>query len=277
MNSLVDWEEGYDRNDRNKQHHPLNEGSLSVVKARVVVIGSTMFTVAYGVGLALPRQLPVFVLALGAVSGIVYNKLGKRTLLKPFFISVAHTTVFVVPYLSLGGKPSDITFLLSTLFVLLWVFYQIAISGEVKDIMQMDEENILRVLGTRINMMEDKVYFSYVVTVSSLLIKALTVGVGLFILLSLTEDLLVLSFPVFIFLSVVMVNYSLMLTLGGSYRRGTRIRWMATVEMCTLFIFIIVLQPVIGYVGTITLMVLSSVWVAVFNKLEWGTVLQPDV
>jgi len=145
MNSYVDWKKGYDKDDPNKQHHPLNTGSISPSTAKYNIY---FLIAAFAIfALALSGFRPIGFLCLGVLlaGGLAYNYFGKITVFKFIPISIAHTMVFVFPYMIYDGE-------ISTGFIALTIAYfthhvfQIAISGEIKDIKQ-DEANFLKTMG----------------------------------------------------------------------------------------------------------------------------------
>lgn len=294
MNSLVDWEKGYDKNDPHKQHHPLNRGTLSPREARLLVGGLLLTGVVLGVGLAWSEPLALAFIALGAVTGVMYNVVGKVTQYKFIFISIAHTTVFIVPYLAMGGNIFDIGFRLAVLYVFLWVVFQISVSGEIKDILELDEENFLRDnLGVHIRKerfpppgepFDDTLTFSKSTYMYSWIIKLTTLILGAYIFMVLSggpmtrfTPVSILWFTVWGVMMIATVTFTLFLLDDGLYKRTMRINMMARVELLTMFIFIAALYPVIGLEAVVTLIAGSVLWVLEFNRIEWGTWLAPDV
>lgn len=289
MNSLVDWEKGYDKYDRNKLHHPLNRGDLSPRRSHLLIGGLFMFVVVLGVALAWPNTAAYAAMFLGAVSGVIYNFYGKETDLKFIFISIAHTSVFFVPYVAMGGDIFDIPFILGALYIFLWVVFQISVSGEIKDIKEIKEMNFLRdTLGVYVfknisgDLEKNYLVFSIKAKLYPMGVKGLNLVIGFLLFLLLTEDLSEGSSPPFFMilvwvLIVIAGVYTLLLIKNGEYNRDKRIRKMAMVELLTLFVFVSSLYGVIGLDAAIMLMVGSSLWVLVFNQIEWGRWIAPDV
>lgn len=282
MNSLTDWESGHDKNDPNKQHHPLNTGEITHHQAKVCVFSLFVATAIYVGILAQPRVSALILMVIGVVSGVAYNILGKRTIFKPVPISIAHTTTFAIPYLALGGEIADTTFLLLASFMFLWVLFQIGVSGEVKDILEIDEANILR--DTKMmEVKEDwlnsaKVYPDVTLFIVSATLNIAMVLFGLFatatmvMLESHTKFALIYSA---VGLAVLVLSEQVIV--AGDYVRDKRVRMMSLKEMATLFCFTLSFYPIIGWSGAITLITLSVVWVLAFNRIEWGTWLAPEV
>jgi len=288
MNSYTDWKSGYDKNDPNKQHHPLNSGSISPKRAKLTVLALFILSAFYVVYLAFPSYAGMALIGLGVISGVVYNTHGKRMILKPIPISIAHTTMFLIPFATLYQGERLMQAILGALFVFLWVLYQIGISGDMKDIVDLDEYNTLRDIFSVI-VREKSIEFSktihYIDNIQgvkrlSSLLKSLQFILGGVILLSLINFLspqsvvIPLVYGVITLLSFQRQNDLLK---PGQYNRHSRIRDMATVEMFSLIAFVLVFSPILGLRATYLLVFISGLWVLLFNRIEWGTWLAPEV
>jgi len=277
MNSLADWVGGYDKNDENKQHHPLNTGELTKRQAYISVKTLLVATVVYGVWMASDSLLAVVVLFIGASCGVLYNYTGKRTVFKPVPITIAHTTVFIIPYLSLGGEIVSPAFLFSVIFVFMWVFFQIAVSGEVKDLTQMDESNLLRHSGM-VDILDDIVIISQHLrdlAYLSKIVMGLVVSV-VFVEVGGRGNVAIFAGVLITALTLVLVSLSSCLLKSGTFNRGDRVNCMAKIELATIALFSVGFIPLIG-AGYLLVVSLTLLWVATFNYLEWGTVIKPDV
>jgi len=290
MNSVVDWQKGYDKLDRKKSHHPLNRGALTLNRAYLFVGGLFVLLLALGVGLAWGEYLALAIMALGAIMGVTYNLAGKITTLKFIPISIAHTTVFIIPYVALGGDIFRYDFRLVTLYIFLWVVFQISVSGEIKDVQQRDESNFLRdTLGIRMEKRlnhlpdEDYIFFSSRAVNYSLALKFSTLMIGAIIYLFISGDIIrfteenILWLAVWGLMMIPTAAFTVMLVRSGIYYRSWRINMMARIELLTMFILIASLTPAIGLGAVVTLIVVSLVWVLALNRIEWGTWLAPDV
>lgn len=271
MNSYVDWKKGFDKDDENKQHHPLNSGELSEDDAKMMVVtlfGVTVLITIIGVSDVPIAAIPIII---GVVAGLAYNYYGKLTEFKFIPISIAHSSVFATAYLASGG--TDIFILMTmTLFVLTWVIYQIAISGEVKDVYQ-DESNLAISMGTEKTQGGLKFPTNY--KMFALVLKVVSVGIALGIvdyLQASNQTLYVIGG-----LGAVIVVFNTQLLEDGAVNRNYRLNVMAAIEMFMVYLTYVITSPVIGWSAVIGLSVLSSLWVMGFNKIMWGTNLRPDV
>jgi len=272
MNSYTDWKRGYDVDDPNKQHHPLNTGDITSRQAGVLVSLLMIGAVFYATLAAVNSPLALIAIFISVIAGVVYNGFGKLTRYKFIFISIAHTGVLVVPYLALGGDLYWGVFLAAVGYMFTWIVYQIAVSGEVKD-MEVDEENFLISLGSRAGMghvdfSKKAIYFSYTVKLSS-------VFFSFFILISVGGG--ASSWVMTTIFATLSLYYSEMLTRSGEYERESRVRHMSIIEMCMVYMLIWAVVPIISLQQASMLTVMCAAWVIVFNSIEWGTILSPKV
>ena len=272
MNSYTDWANGYDMMDENKAHHPLNTGTIKPTTAKKLVMGLLGITLIYTAVFAYPSYAAIGMVLGATVLGSVYNEYGKKFQEKWIPISVAHSMTFAVPYVASSVDPNPYILGLGTAFVFLWVVFQIAVSGEVKDIMQ-DEENYLSKLGTQT--MAGGVYFSSQTHIFSIVVKTASFVVALLMTIVLGRTG-VSAALVLLFASA---GYFMMgkLLKSGTYHRNNRIQQMSFIEMCMVYIMLSSVIGSIGIVPATVLMIGATAWVMVFNQIEWGTTLAPDV
>lgn len=271
-NSLEDWKNGYDRDDPNKDHHPLNSGSISPRAASVLIKSLIGITSVYALALVYPSVGGVVVLIGGVTAGIIYNKYGKRTHHKYIFISIAHTTVFILPYVSLGGSITSPVFILCVAFVFLWVLFQIAYSGEVKDIMR-DEENYLTTRGADTG--RGNVYYPQHIILESISVKCITGLIAAFISVMVGGVNVVIA--AIGMLTLIAISNTGKMIRSGPYKREDEIKRMSVIEMITSSMLVLSISPLIGYVNAILVIGLSIAWVFSMNKYLWDTITSPQV
>ena len=280
-NSYSDWRNGYDKDDEHKQHHPLNTGELAPHDAKEFIFISAAITAIIGVAMSLNSPDALAYLILAVIAGVYYNEMGKQTYLKFIPISFAHTSTFAVPYLALGGHPSDRLFLLGAGFVFLWVVYQISVSGEVKDL-DTDEENLIRRLGLverymfdeERNMVKRLVVPPEARTYSYTL--RLVIGFWALIgaILYIGREYTLILIPFFVLLSVYLNAVMMGRDLNN---RDARIRNMALIEFCSMAIFLSMYAPLLSLTVAGGLMGLAFLWVRAGNWYLWGTSIAPKV
>lgn len=271
MNSYTDWKNGYDKEDKWKQHHPLNSGGLSPQMAKSVVYSLLGLTVAYGLFLVYPSLAGMFALGTAVVAGVAYNELGKETRWKFLLISYAHTSVFVVPYLSISQRLTP-AFLLGSLYVFVWVAYQISVSGEVKD-MTSDEANFLKEMGAK--MIDVVAYFPARCVIYGYALKTFNILVAIVIVLYLGAD--TLSLFVISIIGVLTLWLNTELLRSDIYDRHARIENMSMIEMFTLVIFCLSYVNVLGKVAVWSVIGAACIWVLAGNRVVWGTWVAPKV
>lgn len=270
MNSYMDWVNGYDTDDPHKADHPLNAGRLSPDTAKLFLGILLPIGVIYTIWL-LNNLAGYVVFLVTIVFGVLYNTLGKQTEYKFIFISIAHTGVFVLPYISLGGEIFKLEFIIGVMYMLLWLTFQIGLSGDIKDI-TMDEENFVTQLGA--SSYEKYITFSSYVRYYSFVLKTITILTALVIPLYTMNTFGILS----ISLVAIPLFHSLsILVSSGYFDRQHRVKHMSLIEGYTATIFVLMYSHVLGIIASIAIIALSFISVIVGNKYLWGTFIAPKV
>jgi len=274
-NSLADWQKGYDTDDEHKMHHPLNSGKLTEFDAKIFNYSLGLVLLLYVIYLVSDSPIAAGVLIIGAINGFLYNYYGKKTQFKFIFISIAHTTVFIAPFIALGGSPSNIIFILSATYVFTWYVFEISISGEIKDITQ-DEENIVSRFITKIHS-DGKIIYDIRLRVYGYSLKLITISTALLILY-LTEQTLI-QFALIPLLIALIYSTDQLLTdmFYAQDRRPARIRTISMIEIWTLLIFIIIHAHMFKTIAVVLLSLGSILWVVIGNKALWGSLIGPRV
>ncbi|MDY7083254.1 MAG: UbiA family prenyltransferase [Halobacteria archaeon] len=285
-NSLEDWKRGWDTDDPNKQHHPLNAGKMTEREAQIFVYLMVLVTVGYTLAI-IQTYLALYMIIAGAIAGVVYNTVGKRTKWKFLFISFAHSSTFAVPYLSIQGEITPV-FFAGFAYVFFWVVFQISISGEVMGLTQDEEDNFLKGFGSSF----EEAGEDYMVDISRF-IRAYSFGVRLIViglalgfaylvkqevgaLMELVGPFGVVELGILVVGAMSLV-FTRNLLADGLYERMERVGNVAKIEISTQLMMLIAIAPVIGAVELVGVFVLTLVWVVTFNKIAWGTLLAPDV
>lgn len=273
-NSYIDYKKGYDRDDPNKSHHPLVSGELSEARAKVFVVVSVALTLLYGMWLSGGDKLAVAILLVAFIMANSYNFFSKVTVLKPLPISVAHALMFSFSYVAAGGESLEILGS-GTMFVFTWVLYQIAVSGEVKDITT-DESNVMKRLGSRVNESGEGMYIVSPprVLILTIALKVTPVACAMYIISELNGYIYIWWIMA---IAQVSVYLGIEIVENGIYIRSERVRSMATMELSMVAMFLMVISPLSSSWEAWAAVVLSLGWVVIFNKIQWGTVLAPRV
>lgn len=276
-NSVHDYLSGHDKNDPNKSHHPMNRmGEQFEEMARamaIYLIGSTIVFAFILLRLSPSgfRKEIGFILLIGVISGLGYNLYGKETHLKFVPISIAHSSVFVIPYLAMGGEVNT-GFILLTVYMLLWVTYQIAISGELKDLAR-DESNLLKELGAEVKVKFMPATDGYFKPGRARLVADILKFIGVLIGISagVYYDTSYGQMAMVLGTSAIVMTLSNELVREGEFDRSRRIRLMSGIEAFMMIMMCIILSPVVGAKVAAALIFGSILWVAILNKYEWGS------
>lgn len=272
-NSWADWKNGHDKDDPHKQHHPLNTGELDGPWVGFFVGVSSlalMFYAFYGT-VVFGNPWVVSLLILGAVFAWMYNEKGKETRMKTLYISIAHSTVFMIPYFALGGEVT-LAFIFSLLTVMFWVVYQILISGEIKDF-ETDDVNFI--LDHSVISSDGTKRPSESVVLLGAILRAV---IGVFALLTSMfygggDDVLL----IIIGITVVSAFLSREMVANEYNKRDDAVETMALIEITSLFTFLMATSPVYGRLLAGVLLTCSVIWVLTMNRIMWNTSIKPDV
>jgi hypothetical protein len=272
-NSWADWKNGHDKEDPHKQHHPLNTREIDPAWAGFGVFVGVLALGAYTL-IITPSEyvLEVTVITLiGASCAWMYNEKGKETSFKVGFIAVAHSTVFIIPYIASGGR-INIIFLSGVSMMLLWVTYQILISGELKDL-QTDDVNFVR--SHSVVDLNGDWKPSESVILLSVLLRVLFGVVCLSLAFAIGADFTTaLALIVLTIWSIHLSNKMLSIDYND---RNMAVKDMALIEMVSLFMFVISTSTMYGRVFGVVLIAASVIWVLGFNKMMWSTTIRPEV
>lgn len=292
QNSYYDWEGGYDKGDPHKQHHPLNTGAIKPSIAKIAANGMVFLTLLVMLLVIGPEPLPIALLLIALICGLIYNTKGKELTHKYLFISVAHSMLFLIPYSLYTGTITPYAFLV---FVALVVHhsFQIAISGDMKDIMQ-DESSVLDAIGIRVT---DECIFRYeeeeepfVIGSSTIVhtknvdlviagVAGLQIGILLPVMYELSRSAITDLYFIAVFsgLSMSLFLISLEVVKRGVYDRSERMRNIALRELVGFWLIYAALIPVIGFDGFIVGFTLCILYLVGHSRFMWGTLLRPKV
>lgn len=277
MNSYVDWAKGYDKDDERKQHHPLNTGDISPDTAKkaiyVSTIGLAIFALAIG---GFSMTAVIFTIVMFG-SGLTYNFLGKQLTLKPIPISIAHTTVFLYPYYLYSGEITIYAGAITAAYFIHHI-YQIAVSGDIKDIDQ-DEASLLKYMGAEIVEVPTKkvkafsasqlsLSFAFILTSIEMLF-----GIGAAIQQAGFGYVIILGG---IFGAATLYETDKMLT-PGEFLRSKRLEHISRREFAGYSMIHVASIPIIGWQNFGLLIACMVLYLVTVSKFIWGTWITPDV
>lgn len=274
MNSYSDWKNGYDKNDPNKEHHPLNTGEIKPNTAKLAVYTLTGSLLAYGLHLTQLRIESLVVLALMILLGVAYNYLGKTIQHKYVLVSGVHTLVFVLPYVTYTDSYANIVWIGALAYFVHHIF-QILISGDVKDV-EMDESSLIQELGMRIEYVDGMklldvdpsvVVISYIV---SILEGIIVIGILLFF-----EPSTIVSGLTMIMFGWMMLEVDGVIS-EGLYDRSQRVSAMSRKEIAGLWMIFCSFTGQLSILSFAVMAVASMTYFIPVSLFMWGG-LKPDV
>lgn len=262
-NSLLDFKTGYDARDKNKQHHPLVSGRMTIAQADgVIQWGLLIFSIigaAISYYYAVNPVLSIAGLLLFYSAGHAYNDgLGKTSILKSIPLTLCYLGLWIWAYFMAA---QTFTWLgeLVMVYMGLTILYQIAYEGELKDI-EADEANLLRYLGAKV---EKGSFYPGKARLLGLLKLA-----GAAVLLSINMSYYVIAGV------GSMLFLLLLLTETRTWNHKQELTRVAVMEIITIYMLVIAVMPLVeGFV----LMVSGIVYYICMNKLMWNTYLRPQV
>lgn len=280
MNSYVDWAKGYDKDDEHKQHHPLNTGEITPTQARHVIFGMFILFIVYALWLGDFSIVAVVGVAVMFISGLSYNYFGKVTKHKYIPISIVHTMVFVYPYITYTTEFNILLVLGAAAFFIHHV-YQIAISGDIKDIKQ-DESSLIRSWGADVvtlkNGAEVMRLGSKVKQISiALVFLEVMLAAAIYTIAVIRHEYRLLYILPIGMTSLWMVIEHAKLTTSQPYRREESISRMSRKELAGFWMMTAAFIPHIGLLGFIAVIIASLAYFLPISKFMWGNWVRPDV
>jgi len=283
-NSAEDFIQGYDRDDPNKAHHPLQRGVIDPKTARGVTIAMVVLGLVFGAVISRFDPWAMGVLLLMTCMGFAYNFFNKSTKLKFIPIAIAHALLFPFSYLGAGGSLSLTPLkdaldgaggiaLVATLIIIIQILYQILIEGDLKDI-EMSEASMLRSLGVRI---ERGMLVSPLVPRGISVSLKLTSCILLFVIYHLSGgDVLGYGIIGLFSLSLLFLDHALM---GRRrYDHSASLRSMAMMEVLSTFAMVAAVSPAAGGWGAaFIIMAFNILYFVLMNRFLWGTFIRPKV
>ncbi len=274
MNSVSDFLAGYDTRDPAKADHPLVAGRMSVREATswvflwvcfgILMEGAILFaTLERGISIGLPLLAFAAYLALGTL----YNVSGKgHKAVKVLEISAAYALGFLAVGTAWTGTSTWLVDLVA-FYIFLYGAYDIAIAGELKDIGQAHEDNLLRRLGANV---EPETLWLLMGPKAQVLAAILALGKTLVVAAIASAQGVVLwavliTLPTLVILSL----YGKILLHSGPYDRPRRMKTMGLGEAASYLLAVIALAPVLGVAGTAALTVLPVLWFVGVNRWLW--------
>lgn len=270
------WVGGVDRVDPNKQHHPLNTGAISPISAALFVYLSEAVALAAFVFLDRTWSLlPVLLFLYYVGAGNFYNLAGKS---RPVAASASISTAFGALFAAFGtlwtGRFLPVVVAVG-IFAFLYVLAQQSVLGSLKELGQLNEPNLLRRLGTRLEsdlLVVSPAGWAYSYALAALKAAALAIIAELSFGWSWAIVVLVLS--------AIGFGWTTWRTLRpGPFRRAQRMRELGLSESVGYVFLVLALLPSLGPLLALVLILAPVAWYTGCNRWLWasGSVFAPGV
>ncbi len=269
-NSLMDTAMNYDVLDKNKAHHPLVAGRISLHAAHNVIHWSLCGLAVAATVLSLTVSPNPFMaltsVFLWFVFGYAYNSgLSKESLLGFVPISVCFTAMAAWGWF-LSHNNLNMTGWLYLGYVFFLILFQISFSGNLKELEIKEKSNILVKMGAQVSTVNgEKRFTPGKAWFFAWFVKGFTL---LFGYLLLWQNYNPLRLMITIFFSALVITSLYKLTKPRPYIRHKELMSMSVMEILTIYLVLwLMLDPV-------TAIILEIFGVAYFfgiNKLIWTT------
>jgi len=276
MNSYADWKKGFDKDDPEKQHHPLNKGTIEPDLAKKAVYASLAALILSGIALGGLNITTLASLLVMVFFGVSYNYFGKVMILKFVPISIVHTMVFVFPYLVYSEQLSA-GFVLAASAYFIHHAFQIIISGDVKDIGQ-DEASLIKELGATVGY--GIVYDNEFNAGMRVMLLAFSLVMAQVILATSAAFFFgggIVTYGLIVILSIWMFYESDKIITNGPVDREGRLEHISKKEIAGYLMVHSSLTPVIGIRGYAVVVVFMLGYLLPISKYMWGNWVKPEV
>lgn len=267
----------YDAQDKGKKHHPLITGKIKLSTAHKVIYTGLIFLACIGIPFSFygsgDTSLSLAFFLVFVVTGFAYNcGLSKVTVWKFIPISICFTALCGYTFFVMANSLNNL-FILVLVYIFITEVFEVGVEGEQKEIETAAEINFLKFLGTKIS--TNKIYMSVSSKIVSWCIKLSILAVGFYIFIIVEGNFL--SLFLFIFFTVSTIYFAVKIINDKEWGRDIKLRYYGLEEICTIYLLISILIPVIGLLESLTLMLFGVVYFIVLNKINWGTFFAPKV
>lgn len=282
----------FDMADPGKQNHPIIAGRVSIASAQRTIrfmlwalMVATIFVIYFSPG---NRLLSALCLLSCYASGEAYNSgLSKFTSWRFLPISVCFASLGLFAFYLQAERMTALA-ALAAVYLYLRIHFQIDVSGNLKEIEHPLEKryNMLRKLGAEVRQEQlegfkvikgdllKRFYPGYIPIYAGIL-TFMEILVGTWILIGYTKDLLAaICFAILIGLGIF---YVYQLVRKRTWRRNETLKDMAIAEICFIFALPVALAPIIGFLAVFAILLFSIGYYILLNRIEWHTVLRPQV
>lgn len=267
-NSLSDL--AFDRLDPSKADHPVVAGRVSAgagwafVIALQLIAAELMVVIVWRTG----AWVALAPFAGYVLLGHAYNFLGKRN--KPLAvleISGAFALAFLAMATAWGRSPGGLVWAVVA-YAFVMTAFQIAIAGEVKELGQANERNLLRRIGTRVEsgrLTGGWPPYGFLLATALSLAKAVALGVVAYAVAGLGWGIVVYAASWIGFMA-----YTLLLLYPDAFDRPRRLRIMGLGEAASYLFLVTALLPALAPWLWVPFVVLPVLWFGALNRALWA-------
>jgi len=267
----------YDALDKEgKGHHPLITGKISLRSAHkiihfgLILLVTSAIPLTYWGGGDLGLAMACFSLYL--VCGFCYNcGLDKETVFAFVPISLCFSFLGLWAFFITSKEIHSLAiWMVVYMFLLEW--YENGVEGCIKEL-QTGEVNMIRFLGGSV--INGYFRLSKRAKAYAWGIKLASIGVAAYILCMFCYEGVMLF--LFVVLGGLMLFFCDEITKDKVWDRNKALRDFACEEIASIYLLPCILMPIIGYIESVVLMVFGIVYFVTINRVNWGTVLRPQV
>lgn len=260
----------YDLRDPSKKHFPLVSGEILFERARKACYLALWLIVLSGLFLSNGSLASIFFLVLGVSMGLAYNRVNKRVYWKPIPFALSFISLPCFFYYA-NASLTTMVFILYCIYGFLALSWELGVGGELKDINNPAEKNILRRLGVAVE--DGKIVFSFRSEAYVWSFKVLNYFVGVGVLIFLAMSLVnAVAYWISWGMALFFVNG---LGSSGEWNRKRRMRDLVLVELFTYLAVVVALA--LPLIEAVTMVVFPVAWLITFNRIIWSSGLTPRV
>lgn len=264
----------YDAQDKNKQHHPLVSGKISLEKAHKVIHTGLILTFLLGIVLVWFSSgnhfYAMISLTFYMVFGMAYNNGLDKAIYHDYLIISTCFTFFGLYGYFLVANSINLIVILLAVYVWLLEWFENNVEGSLKEIETKSEKNIMKLLGCRVKDNYLKIPLIAKAYGSSVKLSSIFVLWYILYLEIYQENLLfAISFLLSMIILMLVLYFALIILSDKTYNRNGMLKLFSTEEILSIYAPYFVLMPLIGVLPLI-LLPIGIVYFLGINKINWG-------
>jgi hypothetical protein len=271
----MDTSRGYDKENPHRKHDPLVSGEIQLDEAHIYINWLLIFAAFAGIVLVLSSpglqviSLSFFVLFV--VAGHTYNDgLDKSSVLAFIPYTLAYSSLCAASYFLYETILTPL-FVLSLLYIVFTLVFQVGWEIYLKDIQNEKEPNLLRELKCKVEKGRFKCsfrarLFGYLVKIGVFVPLFLTGWVNIQATLQGVSALILLVFTVVF--AVLEIEYR-------DYDYDRYVLFILIEDFASILLLPVVIVGAIGGISVVAMVIYTFVWYVLFNMLTWASPYRP--